>query len=242
MTFVEFYRNVFLLKENPDYATFNIGNDEIEKSYRQDFYTFSVLGDCIFYSNTMYHAQLNNTVKNYLINNSDEQVLSNNNVYKIGKVSKQFKDYYLKEMQTAEFVSRDLSLDIFPEVLLGRAWKEKIHNDQTDDFCDVFLVSIWNDSKYLTLEDLSLIKKLANEKGVSDENHILFELEKETKSLNELSKRETALSGKSASADKTGMLPVHNLMPNLKKAALLSAGAKPKIPINLALKMKRDER
>lgn len=231
MNFKQFY----LLKENPDYAQFLVKGVKYDACYDEDSHTFVILDECLFFSSRHYHGNLLEVIIEYFNRNFNQKILTDQKIIKLGQISSSFASSFLQKLEGRNYIFRSDMLRYFPNQLLGRTWIK-----QSDDK-KYFLTSVWNENKYYNVKNLNLIKRLAEYFDVVNDDNILFEISTEkTKTLLEMmtSLQNNGLTGKSDSADKTGLKPVHELPPEQKRDALIKMGAKPKTPLNLADRMK----
>lgn len=228
MTFKQFY----LLKENPDYAIFNIDGEKIDTDYLEKNYTFIILDYAVFFTPEHYHRSLLSIVKEYLKLKA-KSILKNASIIQFGQVREFFEQEFAKTFGDDEIITRIKMLNLFPQQLLGRLWIKNIKG------VDYMLVTIWNDYKNYNLKNLDLIKWMAEYFDIKDSERIIFEINKdESKTLSEMisSVEGSSLKGQSTSADTSGNKPVHELPPEQKKQALIKMGAKPKTPLDFNLK------
>lgn len=228
MNFKQFY----LLKEDPDYAVFNLQDESIEIDYKDKHHTFITLDKSIFFTSINYHGSLLNNIWDYLYNNYSNRILRNNKVIELGEVRKPIAQNFLKTFENSRDTGlfRNNMLNSFPKELLGRAWVKNIKG------ADYLLVTIWNDQKYYTLKNLNLIKWMAEFLDINDSEKIIFETnDEQSKNLLEMisAVNDAHLKGRVGSADTSGNKPVHELPPEQKKQALIKMGAKPKVPMGI---------
>ena len=222
MNFKELYSLIF---ESPDTAEFQgIPIDghkrRISKSYTENSYTFIILGGAIVYSETHnnYHGPLMRTVANYILDNKailNGGALHTLGIKQIGNISESFLDEF-RERGNREW-NRTSLLQIYPEVIQGRAWAEK----------DCCLVSIWNDLKYFSLEERAITKRFTKEAFKTD--NVYLEIENDES----IPIDSPTNVNKPDPQNNFDINTVHLAPPEKKREMLLKQGARPKAPLDL---------